>query len=70
MNREPDAYSLLFGNLGPEVIMLELRNTGIEVGRDIVYIQQISSEPMSIWVGANSPFTSLGASWRPGAAAR
>jgi tripartite-type tricarboxylate transporter receptor subunit TctC len=59
MNREPDAYSLLFGNLGPEVIMLELQNTGIEVGRDIVYIQQISSEPMSIWVGANSPFASL-----------
>lgn len=59
MEREPDAYGVLFANLGPEVIMLALQNTGIEVGEDIVYIQQTLSEPMSVWVGPNSQFDSL-----------
>lgn len=59
MGRESDAYSLLFANLGPEVIMLELQNTGIKVGEDIVYIQQTLSEPMSVWVGERSPFQTL-----------
>jgi tripartite-type tricarboxylate transporter receptor subunit TctC len=59
MEREPDAYNLLFANLGPEVIMLETQDTGIEVGEDIVYIQQTSSEPMAILVGANSPIRTI-----------
>lgn len=59
MEREPDAYNLIFANLGPEVIMLETQNTGIEVGRDIVYIQQTSSEPMAIFAAANGPIQSL-----------
>ncbi len=59
MRREADAYGLIFANLGPEVIMLELQNTGINIGDDIVYIQQTLSEPMSVWVGPNSPFQSL-----------
>jgi tripartite-type tricarboxylate transporter receptor subunit TctC len=59
MGREADAYSLIFANLGPEVIMLEMQNTGINVGEDIVYIQQTLSEPMSVWVGPNSPFATL-----------
>jgi tripartite-type tricarboxylate transporter receptor subunit TctC len=59
MEKEPDAYSLIFANLGPEVIMLETQDTGIEIGRDIVYIQQTSSEPMAIFVAANSPIQSL-----------
>lgn len=59
MNREPDAYGLIFANLGPEVIMLELQDTEVKVGKDIVYIQQTLSEPMSVWVGPNSPFDSL-----------
>lgn len=59
MQREPDAYSLIFANLGPEVIMLELQDTGINVGEDIVFIQQTLSEPMAVWVGPNSPFRTL-----------
>ncbi len=59
MRREPDAYSLIFANLGPEVIMLELQDTGINVGEDIVFIQQTLSEPMAVWVGPNSPFNTL-----------
>lgn len=59
MQRQPDAYSLIFANLGPEVIMLELQDAGISVGDDIVYIQQTLSEPMAVWVGPNSPFETL-----------
>ncbi|MBP0484937.1 Bug family tripartite tricarboxylate transporter substrate binding protein [Sagittula salina] len=59
MSREPDAYSLIFANLGPEVIMLELQGTGITVGKDIVYVQQTLSEPMAVWVGPHSPFRTL-----------
>ena len=59
MKSAPDAYNLLFANLGPEVIMLNLQDTGIKVGQDIVYIQQTLSEPMAVWVGPNSPFKSL-----------
>lgn len=59
MRKEPDAHNLLFANMGPEVIMLTLQDPGIALGRDLVYIQQTSSEPMAIWVGSNSPFKSL-----------
>ena len=59
MKRKPDAYSLIFANLGPEVVMLKLQDAGIQVGKDIVYIQQTLSEPMAVWVGPTSPFKSL-----------
>jgi tripartite-type tricarboxylate transporter receptor subunit TctC len=59
MGREPDAHSLIFSNLGPEVIMLELQDVGIDIGDDLVFIQQTLSEPMAVWVGPNSQFESL-----------
>jgi tripartite-type tricarboxylate transporter receptor subunit TctC len=59
MDREPDAHSLIFANLGPEVIMLEMQDAGISVGDDIVFIQQTLSEPMAIWVGPTSPFETI-----------
>ncbi|MEH6738770.1 MAG: tripartite tricarboxylate transporter substrate-binding protein [Sulfitobacter sp.] len=59
MRRDADAYGLIFANLGPEVIMLALQDTGIDVGEDIVYIQQTLSEPMSVWVGPDSQFKTL-----------
>jgi tripartite-type tricarboxylate transporter receptor subunit TctC len=59
MEREADCYNMIFANLGPEVIMLETQNTGIEVGRDITFFQQISSEPMAVFVGAKSPIKTL-----------
>lgn len=59
MQREPDAYNLIFANLGPEVIMLEMQDAGIRVGEEIVYVQQTLSEPMALWVSAQSPIQSL-----------
>jgi tripartite-type tricarboxylate transporter receptor subunit TctC len=57
--REPDCYTLLFANMGPEVIMQALQKPSIKLGQDFVYINQISSEVMSLFVAANSPFQSI-----------
>jgi tripartite-type tricarboxylate transporter receptor subunit TctC len=59
MKEEPNAQNLLFSNIGPEVIMLTLQDVGIEVGKDLTYFKKTSTEPMSVWVGSNSPFKSL-----------
>lgn len=57
--REPDCYTLLFANMGPEVIMQALQKPSVKLGQDFVYINQISSEVMSLFVAANSPFQSI-----------
>src|SRR3546814_4657761 len=57
--REPDCYTLLFANLGPEVIMQALQKPSVKLGEDFVYINQISSEVMSLFVAANSQFQSI-----------
>ncbi|MPZ10699.1 MAG: twin-arginine translocation signal domain-containing protein [Kiloniellaceae bacterium] len=57
--REPDCYSLLFANMGPEVIMQALQKPSVKLGEDFVYINQISSEVMSLFVPANSQFQSI-----------
>ena len=59
MRGDASPSNLLFSNIGPEVIMLELQDVPVEIGEDIVYIQKTSTEPMAIWVGANSPFETL-----------
>ncbi|MCQ0971105.1 hypothetical protein MLD63_11790 [Paracoccus sp. TK19116] len=59
MKSEADGTNLMFSNIGPEVIMLELQDVPIEIGEDLVYIQKTSTEPMAIWVGANSEFETL-----------
>src|SRR3546814_21112251 len=39
--------------------MLTLHDVGIDVGRDLVYFQKTTTEPMAVWVGPNSPIASL-----------
>ena len=56
---EPDPHNLLSSFIGPEVIMLTLQDTDIVPGRDIVYFQQFVEEPMSIYVGAESPIETI-----------
>lgn len=56
---ERDPHNLLNSYIGPEVIMLTLQNTGIRPGEDFVYFQQFIQEPMSIFVGAQSPIESI-----------
>lgn len=57
--KAPDAYTILFGNLGPEVIMQVLQQPKAELGKDFVYFFKISSEVMSLWVGKNSKFQTV-----------
>jgi len=38
--REPDCYSLLFANMGPEVIMQALQKPSVKLGQDFVYFMQ------------------------------
>lgn len=60
MNKtEPDPHNLLSSFIGPEVIMLTLQDTNIRPGEDFVYFQQFIEEPMSIFVGADSPIQTI-----------
>src|SRR3546814_15701881 len=45
--------------MGPEVIMQALQKPSVKLGEDFVYIHQISSEVMSLFVAANSQFQSI-----------
>lgn len=57
--REPDCYNLLFGNMGPEVIMYALQNPNYKFPGDYYYINKISDEVMCIFTGANSKIKSI-----------
>lgn len=57
--REPDGYNLLFGNMGPEVIMYALQKPNYKFPGDYYYITKTSSEVMCIFTGKNSPFKSI-----------
>ena len=57
--REPDAYNLLFGNMGPETIMYVLQNPNYKFPGDYVYFNRVDVDPSVIWVRADSPFKSI-----------
>ena len=56
---EPDCYNLLFGNLGPEIIMQAMQKPKAKQGKDFIYFCQINSETMCIFVGKNSKFKTI-----------
>ena len=57
--RDPDAHNLLFGNMGPEMIMYALQNPPYNFPDDYRYITKISSETMAIFVGNRSKIKSI-----------
>jgi tripartite-type tricarboxylate transporter receptor subunit TctC len=57
--READAYNLLFGNIGPEMIMYATQNVKFKYPDDIMYFGSIDSDDSVIWVGANSKFKTI-----------
>lgn len=57
--RDPDCYNLLFGNIGPEIIMYVLQQPKYKYPGDYVYISQISTEPMAMFVRTESPFRTI-----------
>jgi len=57
--REPDAYNLLFGNMGPETIMYVLQKPPYKFPGDYVYFNRVDVDPRVSWVRANSPFKTI-----------
>lgn len=58
--REPNAYNLLFGNIGPEMIMYATQKVRYKYPEDIMYFGAIDSDDSVIWVATNSKFKTIG----------
>lgn len=57
--QEPDAYSLIFGNMGPEVLnwaMQEPENFSVD---DYFYFGRVDVDPCCLFVGAESPLQTM-----------
>ncbi|MCB1744790.1 MAG: hypothetical protein KDK91_30775 [Gammaproteobacteria bacterium] len=57
--REPDAYNLLFGNMGPELIGWVLQKPEYEFRKDWIYFFQTDVEMCCIFVRKESPFQTI-----------
>lgn len=58
--REANAYNLLFGNIGPEMIMYATQKVRYKYPEDIMYFGAIDSDDSVIWVATNSKFKTIG----------
>lgn len=54
--RDADAHNLLFGNMGPEMIMYALQRPRFRFPEDITYFCRIDVDDSCVFVRANSPF--------------
>jgi tripartite-type tricarboxylate transporter receptor subunit TctC len=54
--RDKDAYNLLFGNMGPEMIMYALRHPKYKFPDDYFYFCRIDTDDSCLYVRADSPF--------------
>ncbi len=54
--RDPDGYNLLFGNMGPEMIMYALQRPRFKFPEDISYFCRIDIDDSAIFVKEGSPF--------------
>jgi tripartite-type tricarboxylate transporter receptor subunit TctC len=55
---EPDAYSLIFGNMGPEVLNWAVQRPSFDI-QDYFYFGRVDVDPSCVFVGAESPFQSI-----------
>ncbi|MBS0124189.1 Bug family tripartite tricarboxylate transporter substrate binding protein [Thetidibacter halocola] len=55
---EPDCYSLIFGNMGPEVLNWAMQEPTFDVD-DYFYFGQVDVDPSVVFVGAESPFQTI-----------
>lgn len=56
--KAPDAYNLLFGNMGPELLNWVVKKPSFPV-KDCVYFGKIDNDPACIFVSANSKFKTI-----------
>lgn len=57
--REPNAYNILFGNIGPEMIMYATQKVSYKYPEDFVYIGSMDVDDSVIWVAADSKFKTI-----------
>ncbi len=55
---EPDAYSLIFGNMGPEVLNWVVKEPTFNID-DYIYWGRVDTDPGCLFVGAESKFQNL-----------
>ena len=55
---DPDAYNLLFGNVGPEVLNWALQPPTFGID-DYIYFGQVDKDPCCLFVGAESPLQTM-----------
>lgn len=56
--REPNAYNLIFGNMGPEVLNWAMQPPGFELD-DYFYFGRVDTDPGCLFVGAESPLQTM-----------
>jgi len=57
--RDKDAYNLLFGNMGPEMIMYALQKPNYKFPDDYFYFCRIDTDDSALYVRADSPFKKI-----------
>ncbi|MDR6951667.1 tripartite-type tricarboxylate transporter receptor subunit TctC [Ancylobacter sp. 3268] len=57
--READGYNILFGNIGPEMIMYATQKVKYKYPEDFVYLGSMDVDDSVIWVGAGSKFKTI-----------
>jgi putative tricarboxylic transport membrane protein len=55
---EPDAYNLIFGNMGPEVLNWAMQAPSFDIN-DYVYFGQVDKDPCCLFVGAESKLQTM-----------
>ncbi len=55
---EPDGYSLIFGNMGPEVLNWAMEAPTFDVN-DYFYFGRVDTDPCCLFVGAESPLQTM-----------
>lgn len=57
--RQPNAYNLLFGNMGPELAVLAVQEPDYAWKEDFRYFVRLDSDPSVMFVAADSPFQTV-----------
>ena len=55
---EPDAYNLIFGNMGPEVLNWAMQKPSFNI-EDYFYFGRVDTDPCCLFVGAESPLKTM-----------
>ncbi len=55
---EPDAYNLIFGNMGPEVLNWAMQRPSFDIN-DYFYFGRVDTDPCCLFVGAESPLKTM-----------